>query len=227
MLIENISLHNKINVFSTRRQAGELLASYAKDDTIDLLLAIPNGGVPVAISLLQNLAIPEFNLLLIRKIQVPWSTEAGFGALTPDGQVFLNNELISHFQLNQPSINHQIESAKSVIKKRKELYNLQSFDVDGKVVLVTDDGIASGFSMMAGCTWLKQEKAKTVIIAVPTAPMSSIKRIKSLNAVDKIICLNIRELYPFAVADAYQDWYDVPEAEVISLIAEIKTILQK
>jgi predicted phosphoribosyltransferase len=166
-------------------------------------------------------------MLLIRKIQVPWSTEAGFGALTPDGQVFLNNELVSHFQLEKSSIYRQIQSAKFVFKTRQKLYNLLPFDAKNKTILVTDDGIASGFSMMAGCTWLKQQGAKKVIIGVPTAPLSSLERIGAQNVVDKFICLNIRELYPFAVADAYEDWYDVPESEVISLIAEIKTVLQK
>lgn len=226
MITENLSLHDKTFIFSNRVKAGELLASFLKDEKIDLLLAIPNGGVPIAYSLIQNLIIHEFNLLLVRKIQVPWSTESGFGALTPDDQIILNNDMISYFQIEKSRIDKQIQAARSVIKERQELYKLNPFDPKNKNILLTDDGIASGFSMIAGSTWLKKQGAKKIIISVPTAPLSSIKKIEERNVADDIICLNIREIYPFAVAEAYIDWYDVPETEVILLMNEIKTFLK-
>ena len=102
------------------------------------------------------------------------------------------------------------------------MYNLDPFDAKNKTILVTDDGIASGFSMIAGCHWLKQLGALQIIIGVPTAPSSSLKRIAKQNVVNKIICLNLRDIYPFAVADAYQHWYDVPESEVLAILKEIR-----
>jgi predicted phosphoribosyltransferase len=227
MIIEEPSYHNKLDVFSNRQKAGNILAKFLQDQDIDLILAIPNGGIPVAYGLIKNLNIPDFNLLLIRKIQIPWNTEAGFGAITPDGQVFLNQKIISHLQLQQPSIQKQIESAKKVNAQRQLSYNLKPFQVKGKRVLVTDDGIASGFSMIAGCSWLKQQGAQKVIIGIPTAPISSLKIIEKNNVADSIICINLRDIYPFAVADAYKHWYDVPEEEVVSILENINKILLK
>ena len=100
-----------------------------------------------------------------------------------------------------------IERAKQQIeKRRREFTSAIKPHVFGKKALLIDDGIASGFSMIAGAKWLKQLGAE-VTICVPTAPMSSLRNLES--HVKKIICLNIRDRYPFAVADAYQNWYDL------------------
>ncbi|MFW9931000.1 MAG: phosphoribosyltransferase [Candidatus Thorarchaeota archaeon] len=225
MIIENSSFHNKFNVFIDRYNAGNVLISYIQDYKFDLLLGIPNGGIPVSIPILDSKLIPEFNLLFIRKIQIPWNTEAGFGAITPDGQVFINNELVSYYQLDKSSIKKQAELAKEAIVKRQHLYNCDDILPKNKKILLIDDGIASGFSMIAGCHWLRQLGAKEIVIGVPTAPLSSLNRIENQNIVDLIVCLNIREIYPFAVADAYEHWYDISESETLSILGKIKNKL--
>ena len=222
MLIEDTSLRNKYDIFETRVEAGEQLTKFVKDK-VDIVLAIPNGGVSVAKPIIKKFKPPEFNLLLIRKVHLPWTREAGMGAITPDGEVFFNKELIHTYNIKEKTIEQKVKDAADAIELRKKEYELTDYTVENKTVLLTDDGIASGFSMIAGSTWLRDKGAKKVIVAVPTAPHDSIKKIEEL--VDIVICLNVRTKYPFAVADAYRNWYDVPSLEVKKLLKEINEIM--
>lgn len=93
MIIENLSFRNKYYIFNSRRKAGSLLGSYVGLESFDLLLLIPNGGIPVGLGIVEFPLVPrtKIDLLIVRKIQIPGNTEAGMGAITPDGQVFLND----------------------------------------------------------------------------------------------------------------------------------------
>ncbi len=228
MIIEDKNLHNKYYVFKSRRRAGFLLGRYVTLEDFDILYIIPAGGIPVGLGLLEfPLISPQkaFDLLIVRKIQIPGSTEAGMGAITPDGQIFLNEELVTQLSVTNYHLEQQIERTKQQIEKRRRAFQLPpSPKVHGKKILITDDGIASGFSMLAGAKWLRKLGAEEVTIAVPTAPVSSINRLEP--HVEKIICLNIRDRYPFAVADAYTDWYDLDMAESKQYLKEIR-MLQK
>ncbi|MFX0185663.1 MAG: phosphoribosyltransferase, partial [Candidatus Hodarchaeota archaeon] len=202
MIIEDKTLHNKYYIFESRRGAGFVLGSFCALEEFDILYIIPAGGVPVGLGILEYPLIPVnklFDLIIVRKVQIPGSTEAGMGAVTPDGQIFLNERLISQLSVSNYELEQQIERAKQQIEKRRREFQLASTaeQVYGKTVLLVDDGIASGFSMLASAKWLKNKGAEEVIIAVPTAPISSIKHIEP--HVSKIICLNVRDRYPFAV----------------------------
>ncbi len=229
MIIEDQSLHNKYYIFDSRRRAGFLLGRFVALEDFDLLYIIPNGGVPVGLGLLEfPLISPQkiFDLLIVRKIQIPGSTEAGMGAITPDGQIFLNEQLVSRLSVTNYQLDQQIERTKQQIEKRRREFQLPpSPQVYGKKILITDDGIASGFSMLAGAKWLKKLGAEEVTIAVPTAPISSVNHLEP--HVDKIICLNIRDRYPFAVADAYTDWYDLTITETKRYLNEIEMLRKR
>ncbi|MHA1966539.1 MAG: phosphoribosyltransferase [Candidatus Hodarchaeales archaeon] len=221
MIIENPALHNKYQTFKSRRQAGFLLGSFSALEDFDILFAIPNGGLPVALGLVEFPLTPRtvIDVLIIRKIQIPGNTEAGMGAVTPDGQIFLNESLMDRLSITNLALEKQIERAKQQIeKRRREFTSAIKSQVYGKKVLIVDDGIASGFSMLAGAKWLKQLGAE-ITISVPTAPMSSLRNLES--HVQKIICLNIRDRYPFAVADAYQNWYDLSMIEAKKYFNEL------
>ena len=228
MIIEDKNLRNKYYIFDSRRLAGFLLGSFVALEDFDVLYIIPNGGVPIGLGLLEFPLISvkkPFDLLIVRKIQIPGSTEAGMGAITPDGQIFLNEQLVSRISVTNFQLETQIERAKNEVEKRRRSFQLPSSPkVYGKKVLITDDGIACGFSMLAGAKWLKKLGAEEVLIAVPTAPISPVNHLEP--HVDKIICLNIRDRYPFAVADAYKDWYDLTMLEARKFIDEMK-MLQK
>ncbi|NHJ40532.1 MAG: hypothetical protein FK731_10915 [Asgard group archaeon] len=228
LIIENKQMRNKYHIFQTRLEAGEKLADLIREEPIDVMLIIPNGGLPIGLGLLNKEIIqPQLvNLLIVKKIHVPWSTESGMGAITPDGELFLNENLISHYSIENQQISKQIQNTKERIQKIKSEFGItEDIIVKGKSVLITDDGIASGFSMMAGASWLKKKGAKKIIIGIPTAPERSLSNLE--NKVDKIFCLNIRTGFSFAVADAYQNWYDLSLKESVEYFEKIIRILKE
>jgi predicted phosphoribosyltransferase len=217
-LIEDPDLRNRIYVFRNRAHAGRLLAERLKDyESSDaLVLAIPAGGVPVAYEIAKNLGL-LMDIVIVRKIQIPGNTEAGFGAVGPDGEVIFNDKLLRALSLTGEEIQMQVAKAKEVLRKRNLIYRKgRSFpDLKERTVILVDDGLASGYTMSEAIRFTERKKAGRIIMAVPTSPESSIKLL--LPRVDELYCLNIRG-YPFAVADAYDDWYDLSDEEVISLL---------
>jgi putative phosphoribosyl transferase len=203
-LVENSELRDKIHVFDDRSYAGELLAELLQEyqgRTDVIILAIPAGGVPVA-------------------LQVPWNREAGFGAVSWDGSVIVNKPLVDSLGLSNKEINRCVKEEKQIIYSRLKKFrgNVPFPVLEGKVVIVVDDGLASGFSMLATVKALRK-KARWVVVAVPTAPVSAINRLK--RYVDQIVCLNIRSGPFFAVAEAYKDWYDLDDEDVIHLLENV------
>lgn len=210
MIIEDRKLYNKVNLFDSREHAGKLLAELLEDKEFDLLYIIPSGGLPIGYGLLTSnvFKLIPFDLMIVRKIQVPWSTEAGMGAVTPDGQVFLNDNLISCITISNKELQEQVKKSQDrIIALRKEFDLSETVSPRGKKVLLVDDGIASGFSMKAASQWMKNQLAEEVCIATPTAPLSSLEHLEPL--VSSIFCLNIRTGFSFAVAEAYRHWYDL------------------
>ncbi|NHJ48884.1 MAG: hypothetical protein FK733_13955 [Asgard group archaeon] len=227
LIIENSKLRNKIHIFETRVEAGEILAELIKEESIDVLLIIPNGGLPVGLGLIHNKIIQpkSIDLLIVKKIHVPWSTESGMGAITPDGELFLNDNLISYYSIENKQIQKQVEVTKERIQNIRSKFGVSDdIDVKGKSVLIIDDGIASGFSMLAGASWLKNKEAKKILIGTPTAPGRSARNLE--DKVEKIYCVNIREGLSFAVADAYKNWFDLTLNEAVEYFQKIKNFLK-
>ena len=221
-LVENSELREKIHVFNDRSHAGELLAKLLKEyqgRTDVIILAIPAGGVPVALQVSKKLGAP-FDLVVTRKLHVPWNREAGFGAVSWDGSVILNKPLVDSLGLSNKEINRCVKEEKQIIYSRlKKFRGTVPFPVlEGKVVIVVDDGLASGFSMLVTVKTLKN-KTRWVVVAVPTAPVSAINLLKPY--VDQIVCLNIRSEPFFAVAEAYKDWYDLDDEDVMHLLENV------
>ena len=219
-VIDEPAFRNKIGVFRDRSHAGRLLAQKLfnyKEQKDALVLAVPAGGVEVAVIIADELKL-SFDLAITRKIHVPWNKEAGFGAVSWDGQVFLNQELVQRLNLSAKIVQECIEDEKRVIAKRNIIFrgNQPWPKIEDKTVLVVDDGLASGFSMLATVKTLKKLGSRQIIVAVPTAPYTAINLL--LPYVEQIVCLNIRSGPIFAVADAYQNWYDLSDRNVLELL---------
>ena len=122
-LIEDRSLRDKVCVFKDRKEAGWLLAQKLSGykDVNGIVLAIPSGGVPVAAEIVKVLGHP-LDVIIVRKIQLPDNTEAGFGAVGPDGEVSLNTNLISQLHLTEKEVKRQIQITVDTIKRRNELF---------------------------------------------------------------------------------------------------------
>lgn len=214
-----------MNLFDSREHAGKLLAELLTDMEFDLLYIIPSGGLPIGYGLLTSnvFKLVPFDLMIVRKIQVPWSTEAGMGAVTPDGQVFLNDSLISQITISNKELQEQVNISQEKITALRKEFNLsETVSPKGKKIVLVDDGIASGFSMKAASHWMKKQLAEEVYLATPTAPLRSLEHLEPL--VSGIFCLNIRTGFSFAVADAYQKWYDLNLEESKQYMARLTNL---
>ncbi|MGQ4874516.1 MAG: phosphoribosyltransferase [Promethearchaeia archaeon] len=220
--------------YESRFEAGQILAkSTLKEldkykEKIELnrqtaiVFAIPNGGVPVAEGFCSILNL-NYDIIIVRKIKIPYNPEAGFGAITTDGSVLLNELLLEGLHLSKEDIERSIDITKSEIEERlkiygktKDLKEKYQILVKDKYIFLIDDGLASGFTMLSAIKMLKNYLPKKIFVAIPTAPLRTVKRVK--DYVDDVFCPNIRNVWHFAVADAYKHWYDVPESEVLEIL---------
>lgn len=210
---------NKVTIFRDRENAGEILsqmlAEYRNTDAV--VFAIPAGGVPVGAVVATELHIP-LEVAIVSKITLPWNTEAGYGAVAFDGTVRLNEEMVSRVGLTEKEIEEGIEKTRNKVRNRIAGFRSErsSLQVSGRTVILVDDGIASGFTMMVAVEALKKAGAIKIVIAVPTAHLENIQGL--IQEVDEVYCANIRSGWSFAVADAYELWTDVSEEEVIEIL---------
>lgn len=218
-IIDEPSLRNRMHIFEDRLHAGELLAKKLGKykGTNSYVLGIPAGGVPVGYIVAKRLGL-AFEIAITRKIHIPWNKEAGFGAVTWNGTTLLNQALVDTLGLSEKEIERCIAEEVEAIKKRLKLFRSdRAFpDIKGKTIILIDDGLASGFTMLATIKSIKQRKPKELIVAIPTASLEAIERIKPYA--NKIICLNTRTGPTFAVADAYKLWYDLEDEEVMAIL---------
>ncbi len=219
-LLDDPALRNRTYVFPDRAAAGKKLARMLQDyqGKPVRLFAIPAGGVPVAAEIARALGVP-LDLVIVRKIQLPWTTEAGFGALDPDGAPLFNEALLSRMPLTPEQIAAQVAKTVANLKEREEhLRGGRSYpDLAGATTIIVDDGLASGYTMQAAVGFIKRKGAGPLIVAVPTALDRTAQAL--LPLVDLLVCPNLRSGLSFAVAEAYENWYDVEQDEVLELLA--------
>lgn len=223
-LIEDPALRDRIHVFVDRTNAGQELAarlSGYRGQPIHLF-AIPAGGVPVAAEIGRSLSIP-LDLIIVRKIQLPWTTEAGFGALDPGGQAIFNQDLLRRMPLSPEEIEAQVKKTAAAMRQREERFRggRPYARLDGQTALVVDDGLASGYTMRAALQFLRSQGAGKLIAAVPTGSERTVRDLLPLT--DELYCLNVRGGFSFAVADAYENWYDLTEEEVLTILAYLNS----
>lgn len=215
-------LRNRLHIFRDRAHAGSILATmleeYAGADVT--VLAIPAGGVPVAVPIVKRLGL-RFDLAVVSKITLPWSTESGYGAVAFDGTVLLNERILPGLRLDEREIREGILRTREKVNQRlrKLRGSLAPPDLEGRTAILVDDGLASGITMIATVEAVRKASSSRVIIAVPTAHEESIDHL--IDRIEGIYCANIRSGPSFAVASAYERWYDVPESEVVSLLGEL------
>src|SRR4030067_1197983 len=204
-IIENPAYRERISVFRDRFQAGMLLADklreYAGNDNV-VIWAVPAGGVPVGYTVAKELAVPMV-VMIVRKIQIPLNTEAGFGAITWDGKIVLNEGLVEQLDLTEEEIETSILRTKKNIQERLKKFrgDKPMPHLTDKVVVLVDDGLASGFTMLAAARSVRESAPTKIIIAAPTASSGAIDLLPP--EVEEIIVLNIRSGPSFAVATAH------------------------
>ncbi|MGI5818014.1 MAG: phosphoribosyltransferase [Armatimonadota bacterium] len=218
-VVEMPQLRDRVGVFEDRADAGRTLAALMGPlrGTGALVLAIPAGGVPVAAPLAEELGL-ELDVAVVSKITLPWNTEAGYGAVAFDGTVRINEPLRRRLGLSREDVEAGIEITRGKVERRvRELRGERRLpDVTGRSVVLCDDGLASGFTMLTAVEAVRNAGPERVIVAIPTAHRQSLERI--IDDVDCVYCCNVRGGMGFAVAAAYRHWRDVPLAEARTLL---------
>ncbi len=210
---------NRLRTFVDRTDAGISLASqlsgYQNKNAV--VYAIPSGGIPVAMEIAAALKSP-LDIIIVRKIPIPSEPEAGYGAVTEDGSLVLNEPLVKRLRLTESEIESHADKVRQEIIRRSMLYRkkLAPTPAKGKPAIIIDDGLASGYTMLAAIKSLRNRKVAAVTVAVPVASGAAYELV--LPEVDQLVCLIVARTNLFAVASFYRRWHDLSDQEVINLL---------
>ena len=185
-----------------------------------LLLAIPRGGIQVAEPIAHKLKIPIYPFI-VKKLPIPDSPETAFGAIAPDGTMVLDEKTIRYLGLTENIINATAERVKGEITHRIKIYG--GFNVEeirGKDVIVVDDGVATGYSLIAALKSIKKMLPKSLTVCVPVSSYNAFQKIIPL--VDNIVCPIVDEYSFFAVGYYYEEFNDLPEDEIKAILGKYR-----
>jgi len=205
-------------LFKDRKEAGKKLAqalnSFSGRDA--LVLAIPRGGVVVAEPVAEALEA-ELDVIIPRKVGAPGNKELAVAAVAPDGTVLYNERALNLLGLNKEDLAPEIEKEIKEIKRRLQVYrgHREEPRVKDRVVIVIDDGLATGFTMEAALVSLTKKEPRELILAVPVAPPDTLERLRSL--VNEAVCLVTPEPF-YAVGQFYLSFPQVEDEEVLSIL---------
>lgn len=215
-------------LFENRIHAGKELSNrldeYFKKENMDandvknsvIVLAIPRGGVILGDVIASDFHC-EFDVIVSRKIRAEFNEEFAIGAVMPDGTYFIHKNVLETFKIRKEYLDEEIENQKKEIHRRLiEFRGSTTYDnkLKDKIVILVDDGIATGATIIASAQWIKRRhECRQLIVAVPVAPLRD-ETIEKLNQIaDKVIVLHLIEDF-YAVGQFYEDFRQVSDEEV-------------
>jgi len=206
-------------LFTDRREAGRKLAllldNYQNHKDV-VVLGLPRGGVVVAHEISKSLNL-FLDVICPRKIGAPFNPEFAIGAITETGQGIFNMSVIQRLGISDDYLRQEVEAEKKKAQHRLALFrkDLPPRDLKGKIIILVDDGLATGSTMKAAIQSVKAEGAKEIIVAVPVAPIETVEEIRQL--VDKIVCPYTPSFFE-AIGQFYEDFSQVDDEEVSKLL---------
>ena len=206
-------------IFQDRIDAGIRLAKHLqhyKNHKNTLILALPRGGVPVAYEVSRALSLP-LDIFIVRKLGLPWHEELAMGAIASGGVTVFNEEVLRLSDITDSQIEMVKEKELAELERRKKKYrgDRPFPDLKDKTIILVDDGIATGATMRAAITALKKLDVKTLVVAIPVAPLDTCRELETL--VDQFIVLETPE--PFnAIGLWYKNFSQTSDDEVIALL---------
>jgi putative phosphoribosyl transferase len=210
-------------LFHDRTEAGrslaEILGEYAHREDV-LILALPRGGVPVAFEVAQALSAP-LDIFVVRKLGLPSNEELAMGALASGNVRVLNDEVVNSFGISDRVIEAVAEKEQAELERRERLYRGDSPrpHVDGKTILLVDDGVATGSTMRAAVAALRRQHPAQIIVAVPVAPPSTCEILRT--EADRVISFATPEPF-YAVGQWYRVFDQTTDRQVRELYERSK-----
>jgi predicted phosphoribosyltransferase len=213
-------------VFADRTDAGRALARALeahRGGTDTLVLGLPRGGVPVACEIARALALP-LDVLVVRKLGLPWQPELAMGAIASGGALVLNDEVVRHLggRMHEFEAVRAREQAELERRERKYRGDRPPLDIRGRTGILVDDGLATGATMEAAVRALRALGAARVVVAVPVASPEARNRIAAVA--DEVVCL-AAPMFFSAVGQWYADFGQTEDAEVQDLLARAHATL--
>lgn len=205
-------------IFTDRNHAGTLLAEKLSSyrNTPGIVVGLARGGVVVASVVAKSLRLP-LDVLIVKKIPSPSEPELGVGALAPDGVSYVDWRLAQRVGADEDYVNDQTTKLSDVIREKLVLYRRgrKPFRVKDKVVILVDDGIATGATLEAAVKWLRKKKAKKIVAAVPVAPLEILAKMRP-EVHDLMVIDEAADLH--AVGQFYKSFPQIEDDEVITLL---------
>lgn len=207
-------------IFKDRKAAGIILADKLleyKAASDVLILCIPRGGIVVGKEIAKKLKLP-LDVVITRKIGAPHQPELSLGAVDPDGDVIWEKRLLDDLRFKINDLRLKIQEEKQEIKRREKLYRKgkKELNVVGKTIILVDDGVATGATMLSALHYLKRKRAKKVIIVVPVGAADAVAKIGSET--DEIVVPFVESDFG-SVGSYYKDFTEVSDNEVVYLMA--------
>jgi putative phosphoribosyl transferase len=182
-----------------------------------IVLALPRGGVPVGFEVARALGLP-LDVIVVRKLGVPWQPELAMGAIASGGVRVLDEALIRQERISQEDVEAIAVREEHEAERREQLYRTgrAALELQNRTVILVDDGLATGSTMLAAVKCVKSLQPSTVIVAVPVASRQACKHMRQIA--DQCVCLAVPE--PFrAVGEWYQDFRQTSDTEVRELLS--------
>jgi predicted phosphoribosyltransferase len=207
-------------IFTDRSDAGKKLASQLieyKSQPDTLILALPRGGVPVAYQVAQILQLP-LEVFVVRKLGIPFHKEAAMGAIASGGVLIIDNALVKRLNISQDMLQKVINEETFELNRRNQLYQQKNLpDLQGKTLILIDDGLATGLTASAAIEALKKYHPSKIVFATPVGSATACDELR--QQADQVICFYTPEPF-YAVGQAYRDFTQTTDEEVKALLTQ-------
>jgi len=208
-----------MTIFQNRADAGEQLAlqimPYKNREDV-LVLGLPRGGVVVAFPIAKLLGVP-LDVLLVRKLGVPWHAELAMGAIALGDVTVMNEDVLEFERITPEEQQEVIERERKELARRNQLYRAgrEPLDFHGRTIILVDDGVATGATIHAAIKAIKKQGCAKLVVAVPVAPPSAVEELEQLA--DEVICLATPEHF-YAISGYYNEFPQTSSEEVVTFL---------
>lgn len=208
--------------YEDRRDAGQKLAErlqkFGKDKPV--IVGLPRGGVVVAAEIARALNA-DLDVIIAGKLRAPYNPELAIGAVTEDGAVYLNDMAVRSLRIKPDYIENEKRERLRAVTERLNLYRKvkKKVPLKGKTVIIVDDGLATGATMISAIQASSASGAKKIIVAVPGGPQDTVDAIRAMKEVAEVVCPLIPSMF-FAVSQLYADFTQTEDEEVVGILRE-------